>query len=155
MPEATMTDEQKQRVKDALISHLQARIESAKESVSSEDAAAEVDETAEHRIDDTSHSDEAGDLTALFENAAARQSEELASVEALDFAVTDSVSPGAIISLDGDRFVVGAVTDAFECDGESYEGLSTDSPVYEQIKGLKAGETYTFNDREHRIDFVS
>ena len=43
----------------------------------------------------------------------------------------------------------------FEVDGVSYEGISTDSPIYPAIEGLRAGDSFTFRDASQSIDFLA
>jgi hypothetical protein len=65
------------------------------------------------------------------------------------------VVPGAIVAFGGDHYVVGTVADEFACDGVTYEGISADAPLYAVIKGLRAGDSFTFNGQEHRVDAVA
>lgn len=155
MSETTMDAAAKQRVKDALVARARAEFEASQAQVAAEEGAAIVDQDASYAVDDLSQSDEAGDLTALFEGAAARQKANLAAIEVLDVAPTDIVKPGAIVGFGGDRYLVGVVADSLEVDGVSYEGISTDSPIYAAIEGLHAGESFTFRDASREIDFLA
>ena len=65
------------------------------------------------------------------------------------------MAPGALVGFDGERYVVGVVAEAFECDGVTYEGLSSDSPIYASLKGLGLGDTFSFGSREHHVDFLA
>lgn len=151
---AKFDDSAKQRVKDALKAHGEAQLEASGQAVSSERSAAELDPEAPYSSDDLSQSDAAGELHGLLESAHERQLADLAAVDRLDFGVKDVVEPGAIVAFGGDHYVVGVVADAFECDGVAYEGISTESPVFHAIAGLRAGDTFTFNGHEHRLDLV-
>lgn len=153
--ESTMDGAAKQRVVDALTGRVRAELDSSIGSVSSEHAAAEVDRDSSYAADDLAQADAAGDLAGLFEGAAARQEAELEQLQALDFGTKDAVAPGAVVAFGGDRYVVGVVADPFDCDGVTYEGISTDSPVYSQIEGLHAGDTFTWHGHDLRIDLLA
>ena len=155
MSETTMDAAAKGRVKDALVASARAQLQASEGQVSSEEAAATVDQDSSYAVDDLSKSDEAGDMSALFEGAAARQKANVDAIQALDVAPRDTVGPGAIVGFGGARYLVGVVADSFEVDGVSYEGISTDSPIYPAIEGLRAGDSFTFRDASQSIDFLA
>ncbi len=144
----------KQRVKDALKDHISAQVGASDQAVSSEQSGAELDQDASHSVDDLSQSDAAGELHELLEAAEDKQRADLAAIDDLDFGSKDVVEPGAVVAFGGDHYVFGVVADAFECDGVSYEGISADSPVGQVIDGMRAGESFTFNEQKHRLDVV-
>ncbi|MFG1910673.1 hypothetical protein [Kribbella sp. NPDC048928] len=79
----------------------------------------------------------------------------VAALAGMDFSPTTEVRPGAIVVLDGDHYVVGVISSAFECDGVTYEGMATDALLYEAIKGLQTGDTFTFAGMDYHLDSVS
>lgn len=145
----------KARVRDTLLARARDEVAAAQTNVEAERAAGKLDQDSSFSVDDQSQTDEAGDLAALFEQAVARQQADVAGIERLDFGPRDSIGPGAIIGLDGARYVVGVVAEALECDGVTYEGMSIDSPLYAALAGHRAGETVSFRSRDHHIDFVA
>jgi hypothetical protein len=145
----------KQRVKDALIAQVKAALRSSRAHVSAEDSAAELDPVSSYSVDDQSQADEAGDLGGLTERVARRQEDLLSRIESLDFGPKSVVSPGALVGFDGDSYVVGVAAAAFDCDGISYEGIASDAPIYASLEGLRAGDTFDFDDHEYRVDFVA
>jgi hypothetical protein len=145
----------KQRVKAALRALVEADLRSSRQAVADERSAAELDPESSYSSDDLSQSDEGGELAGLFAGAVDRKEVLLGRIDALDFGPQSAVVPGAIIAFGGDHYVVGVVADAFDCDGVTYEGISADSPVYAAIKGLRGGDSFTFNGHEHRIDLVA
>lgn len=149
-----MDSKAKLRVKDALLAHLEAHLRATGAAVGREDSAARLDPDTVFSVDDQSQSDEAGDLGGLFEDVAERQHNTVATAEQLDFSPADAVRPGAIVVLDDNHYVVGVVSSPFESDGVTYEGMTTDAPLYDAIKGLRAGDSFTFDATEHRIGSV-
>ncbi|MFN8029968.1 MAG: hypothetical protein U0Q10_06455 [Dermatophilaceae bacterium] len=151
----TMDAGAKARVREVLLARAREEVAAAQESVGAEQAAGKLDQDSSFSVDDQSQTDEAGGLAALFEETVARQQTALAELETLDFGPRERVSPGAIIGVDGDRYVVGVVAGALDCDGVTYEGMSIDSPLYAVLAGHRAGDTVAFRGRDHRIDFVA
>lgn len=145
----------KQRVKDALIGQAEAELRSSRTNVTRQDSAAELDPDSSFSVDDQSQSDEAGDMGRLLEGVADRQAGILKQIRTLDFEITSAVAPGALVGFDGDRYVVGVVAAPFDCDGVTYEGLSTDAPIYPALEGLRLGDTFSFGGHDHRIDFLA
>lgn len=147
----------KQQLKADLIAHLRGGVLTEMAEANAEGAAALVDErelTDEQRVDDLSQEDEAGELHGLAREAEEQESEEVAAATALDMSATDVVRPGAVVELDGERFVVGVASSEFESGGQTYSGISTDAPVYAELVGKRAGDTVTMGDGEVQIGSV-
>jgi hypothetical protein len=151
----TMDGTAKQRVRAALLAHAEQALHDLTAHVGEVRAAATADRTDTYAADDVSQADEAGDLASLFEQSEAHRKAAVRQIEALDFAPTDVVAPGAVVGFDGARFVVGVVAEAFDCDGVTYEGISADSPVYARVAGLRVGDEFSFNGASYRIEFVA
>ena len=149
-----MNDDAKQTLKDDLIAHLREATAAAQDDTDVANAALQIDDDEPHDPEDQAQASEASERVAATERAAARAQREIEDVEALDVSPTDRVRPGAVVAFDGAHYVVGVVTDTFESGGVSYEGISADSPVFAAIEGLGAGDTFTINGREHRLDEV-
>jgi hypothetical protein len=150
-----MDADAKLRVRDALRARVEAQLSSSHEAAADQRSAAELDPNTSYTADDLSQSDEDGELAELFEGAEDRQIGLLKAIDGLDFGPQDTVVPGAIVAFGGDHYVVGTVADEFACDGVTYEGISADAPLYAVIKGLRAGDSFTFNGQEHRVDAVA
>jgi hypothetical protein len=145
----------KSRVRDALLAHLVGQQLAAGAAVGREDSAAKLDPDSSFSVDDQSRAAEAGNLGELYEEVEERQHSTVAQAESLDFAPTSEIGPGAIVVVDGSHYVVGVVSSPFECDGVTYEGMTTGAPLYAAIKDLRAGSTFAFAGSEHRVDSVA
>jgi hypothetical protein len=150
-----MDADAKQRVKDALRARVATELSSSRAAVAGDRSAAGLDPDSSYTSDDLSQSDARSELAGLLAGAVERQAGALARIDALDFGPTSTVVPGAIIAFGGDHYVVGVVSDAFDCDGVTYEGISAESPVYASIRGLRVGDTFSFNGHEHRLELVA
>lgn len=77
--------------------------------------------------------------------------EHLQTIAAIPFEASETVEPGAVVQLD-DRFVVIAVpAPEFAHREIRLIGISTHAPLYRAMKGLHAGDTFTFNNRTFGI----
>lgn len=94
------------------------------------------------------------ELAAAFDHPVQTHHAKIDVIENTDFALTDTVGPGAVVVLGDRRFVVAVSTARFEAGGETYMGISQQSPVYRAMAGLKAGDTFTLNGREMEIGDV-
>src|SRR6056297_1733154 len=75
--------------------------------------------------DDMAESRESADLAHAFEGPLLAHHAKVDMLENLDFALTDTVGPGAVVRFDGRNFVVAISTARFDLDGETYMGIST------------------------------
>lgn len=155
MTNQTMDPAGKPRIRDALIAWARNELQASSRDTSTEQTATELDPDASYSIDDQWQSDEDGDLVGALEKSDARAQAVLNQIAEIDFGPKEVVEPGAVIAFNGDHYVVGVAVAGFECDGVSWEGISTDAPIYPVIEGLRAGARFTFNGREHIIDAVA
>lgn len=93
-------------------------------------------------------------LAQFFECPIHSHEEALATLQRIDFGPKDEVAEGAAVRIGGRWFVVGVATSAFECDGRSYMGISTQAPIYQAIAGARAGDAVQFRDRELQVEEV-
>lgn len=93
-------------------------------------------------------------LAASFECPIHTHEEALATLRRIDFGEKTEVSEGAVVRVDGRWFVVAVATSAFECDGQTYMGISPQAPIYDALAGLRSGDVAEFNGRRLRIEAV-
>ncbi|MEI2779214.1 MAG: hypothetical protein V9G19_25280 [Tetrasphaera sp.] len=144
----------KSRVIADLIAHLD-RADGATDSAIAADARASAAvETESYSVDDISQRDSAGDIHALLEEHDDAQRALIVAARALDVSATDVVGPGAVIVLDGERYVVGVASDEFRSEAIPYAGISLDAPLYAELAGRRAGERVSFRGHTSTIDAV-
>lgn len=117
-------------------------------------AEARLSDRETHDTSDLAEARENADLAAAFDHPVHTHQAKIDAIEATDFSVTDRVRAGAILGFGGRHFVVAVSTVRFDCDGVTYMGISTQSPIYKAMEGLRAGDTATFNGREITLDSV-
>ena len=65
--------------------------------------------------------------------------------------INDTVKLGSVVVTDKDIFFVSTSIERMKVNGFSVFGLSTESPLYQVMKGKKQGETFSFKDAHYRI----
>ncbi|WP_141397230.1 hypothetical protein [Mobilicoccus massiliensis] len=144
----------KQKVKDALVSQLGAEAASTKTTESVDQDAARLDQDMPMDSGDLSQSDQAGEMRGRLSAVAQGELGGIQEVEALDVSPKTTIEPGAIVAIDGDHYLVGVPASPFECDGVTYEGMSSDSPMFEAAQGKSAGDTFDLLGSTRHIDSV-
>ncbi|MEX0287337.1 MAG: hypothetical protein AB3N23_22245 [Paracoccaceae bacterium] len=117
---------------------------------------------AESRLDDREMHDKddiAGatgnlELAAAFDHPVQAHHAKIDVIENTDFALTETVGPGAVVILGDRRFIVAVSTTRFDVAGETYMGISQQSPIYKAMAGLEAGDSFTFNGKSIEIEDV-
>ena len=113
-----------------------------------------LDDREAHDKDEIAVSRENADLAAAFDTPVQTHHAKIDVIENLDFALKDEVEPGAVVSFNGRHFIVAVSTTRFDVEGRTYMGISTQSPIYNAMKGLSEGDSFTFNGREMTLDEV-
>jgi len=68
-------------------------------------------------------------------------------IEALPFGRTAVVEPGAVVNVNNRYFVIAVPTQVISIDGIDIIGISVESPLYKVMAGLRAGETFEFQQK--------
>lgn len=145
----------KLQIQKDLVAHLRTGLLADETDAEAQRSDALVDEDDSTSVDDISHEDQAGEIHGLIEQADEKQGLLADEAEKLDMSATETVRPGAVVEMDGEHYVVGIASSSFVSEGVEYAGLSTDAPIYSTLEGKRAGDTFTFADREHTIASVN
>ena len=81
----------------------------------------------------------------------ARDEMELLNKMVVQEPLHQAVSLGSIVETDKRTFYVSASIEEFTVDGQKVFGLSTHTPVYGAMKGLKKSDSFAFRDTEYKI----
>lgn len=76
------------------------------------------------------------------------------AILAIDFRSRDSVQPGAVVRVNGRYFVVAVPTRLFHVDGVEVLGISTDSPLFAAMEGLRSGENFEFRGNSFVVEQI-
>jgi len=74
---------------------------------------------------------------------------------AIDFGTKNNVEPGAYVKTEKFNFLVGYATIPFDFEGNHIVGISTDSPIYKEMKGLKNGDSFRVSGNEYLIKEIN
>lgn len=144
----------KAALRDRMLSMEAAELTVAKEHYERFLLDAKLDDREQHDNSEIAEARENADLAAAFDHPVKDHSAKIDVLENLDFSVTDTVQPGAVVSFGGRHAIVSVSTTQFEHDGVSYIGISPQSPIYQSMDGLAAGDSFVFNGKDIRIDDV-
>ena len=131
-----------------------AELEIAKEHFERFLAEAKLDDREQHDNSEIAEARENADLAAAFDHPVKDHHAKIDALENMDFAVTDVVEPGAVVTLGTRHVIVSVSTNAFDLDGVTYMGISPQSPIYQAMAGLSAGDSFAFNGRDVTIEDV-
>jgi transcription elongation GreA/GreB family factor len=89
----------------------------------------------------------------------ARQLDELISTMAILRRINatktnEDVSFGAVVYTELQNYFIGVSLGELNNEGESYFAISTMSPIFKAIAGKRAGDSFTFRDKEYKITQV-
>lgn len=131
-------------VRARMLSLSEEEFQHAKEGYAAFLMSAMLDRTEPVRRDDASMAETASDIAEAFDQPLHISAEKVDRLKAIDFGPKNCVAVGAIVKLNGRFFVVSVPTSRFECDGESFMGISTEAPIYHRMQGLRDGDKFTF-----------
>lgn len=81
--------------------------------------------------------------------------EHLAAIEALRYVEVDKifshVQQGALVVTDKQKLYISISLGEIKVDGDAYIAISTQSPLYIQMEGKRAGESFEFRGINHHI----
>lgn len=144
----------KQAIHDKMLALEESELATARDHYARFLREAVLDDREGHDTSDLAEARENADLAAAFDHPVHTHQAKIEAIEATDFSVTDTVRPGAVVSFNDRHFVVAVSTVRFDCNGTTYMGISTQSPIYKALDGLQAGDSFTHNGREFILDEV-
>jgi transcription elongation GreA/GreB family factor len=75
-------------------------------------------------------------------------------IEALPFGRNTVVEPGAVVNVNNRYFVIAVPTQVISIDGVDIIGISIESPLYKVMAGLRAGESFEFQQKTFIVNDV-
>ncbi|MGD9865464.1 MAG: hypothetical protein AB7S99_19860 [Pseudodonghicola sp.] len=144
----------KKSVQDRLLALESEELASAREHLDAHIRDSILDEREVRDTDDLTASNEQVGLAEAFSHPVQTHEAKVDVIENTDFALTDTVQPGAVVVVDGRHFIVAVSTRRFDVGGVTYMGISQESPIYQAMEGLKAGESFDFNGKDVEIEDV-
>lgn len=104
--------------------------------------------------DDQSHHRQEERLRNKLHDSVHIHQHHLDEIEALSFAASDVVEPGAVIKVNDSYMVISTADGNFEFDGKDFISISTKAPLYQCMKGKKKGDMCSFNNHDFKIEEI-
>lgn len=104
--------------------------------------------------DDQSHHRQSIEISDQLEKQAHAHIDHLEAIDAISFEPTDTIQPGAIVSVNGHCMIVAVSKPAFKIGDRKFIGISEQAPIYQHLKGKKAGDVFEFNNQNFTIEAV-
>ncbi len=105
--------------------------------------------------DDQSHHRQSLEISDQLDKQAHVHHDHLEAINKISFEPTDTVGPGAVVSVNGRCMIVAVSKPQFNIDGRDFIGISTQAPIYASLKGKKSGDEFTFNNNKFTIEAVN
>ncbi|MEH2512592.1 hypothetical protein V1291_003946 [Nitrobacteraceae bacterium AZCC 1564] len=105
--------------------------------------------------DEQAQAEIASSLSEALDDAAFDHFAKIKKLATIDFGPKTKVEEGALVKMGGRYFVIAVSTGKFACGGNDVIGISTQAPIYAEMQGKRAGETFMFNGRDLMIEAIS
>ena len=142
-------------IKETMLSLEGAVLQSTREKYFDYVAHARLDRSEPIEDDEQAQAEIASDLSEALDDTLHDHTDKLDKLREVDFGPKSTVTEGALVRLSGRYFVIAVSTSKFTCDGREVMGISTMAPIFETIKGARAGETVEFKGRKLVIEDVA
>jgi hypothetical protein len=142
-------------IKETMLSLEGAVLRSAREKYFDYVAGARLDRSEPIESDEQAQAEIASDLAEALDDTLHDRTDKLDRLRQIDFGPKSTVTEGALVRLSGRYFAIAVSTGKFTCDGREVMGISTMAPIFETIKGARAGETVEFNGRKLVVEDVA
>jgi hypothetical protein len=144
----------KQIIRETMLSLESSALVSAREKYLDYVGDARLDRSEPIENDEQAQAEIASDLSEALDDTVHDHAEKIEKLQKIDFGPKSSVQEGALIKLSGRYFIVAVSTARFSCEGQEIMGISTMSPIFTEIEGMRAGETLDFNGRKLVVEEV-
>lgn len=141
----------KQQLKSALIAMQERIVGDLEEQVELYHGQVDIDENATKDPEDYSHQYESSEYERLLKDQVTREKNTLYDLKNMNYGPKDSVTEGAYVRTSNHHFFIGAPTVPFDFGDISVVGISTVSPIYLRMQGLKAGAQFSFRGHDYKI----
>lgn len=106
-------------------------------------------------LDDRSHQSQSADISKQLDHSVHNHEAHLETIKSISFEPKTMVEPGAIISVNGRCMIVAVSKPPFRIGDRDFIGVSTDAPIYKEMKGKKVGDSFMFNDQKFTIEIIN
>jgi hypothetical protein len=115
---------------------------------------ARLDRSEPIEDDEQAQAELASDLSEALDDSIRDHTDKIAKLETVDFGAKSTVEEGALVKLSGKYFIIAVSTAKFSCNGKDIIGISTMSPIYNEMQGMRAGDSLEFSGRKLVIEEI-
>ncbi len=115
----------------------------------------DLDEEATMDRQDMSHANEAKDMQLRLRVQLDKAKADLEELKAQAEQTCETVQAGAVVHTDSAIFYAGTSIHALQIENVDVLGVSTNSPAYQTMLGLKKGDKFTLGETTYRINYIS
>lgn len=105
-------------------------------------------------LDDRSHQVQSANYSESLDKNLHEHESHLATLKSLSFEPSTIVEPGAIVSVNGRCLIIAVSKPSFTIGERNFIGISTDAPIYAELKGKKEGDSFRLNGQQFTIEAV-
>lgn len=145
----------KEIIRETMLSLEADALESAREKYFEYVASAKLDRSEPIEDDEQAQAEMASDLSEALDDTVHDHTEKIDKLHAIDFGPKSSVEEGALVKLSGRQFIIAVSTGQFSCDSHDVMGISTMAPIYAEMEGLHAGDSFEFKGRSFVVEGVA
>ncbi len=141
----------KKKFKEHLLAMQQEVISQLEERIKSIHGLVDIDEEDIKDPDDFSRQTESAELEHLIKSQLFKAKREYQRLVDTDFSKKEVVEPGALVNTGKFNFFIGIATTPFEYGDIHMVGVSSDAPIYPNMKDKKKGDTFSFGGHDYTI----
>jgi hypothetical protein len=141
----------KQDLRAELLNYQRMSVENLMEKIETTHSMVDVDESDTLDPEDLSHQTESAETEQVFKNQLIKAKQDLRTIENIDFSAKSMVELGAFVKTEKFNFLVACATTPFDFNGHHITGISTESPIYKEMKGLCKGDEFSLSGNNYQI----
>ena len=153
--EIAKTTMNKTKIRDALLSLEAEKLAYSEQAYKEYLAGAARDRSEPSDQDAESQEFESSEVATAFECPIHSYEAAIATIKEIDFGPKATISEGALFRFSGRWFIVAVASEAFQAEGVTIMGISTQAPLYQAIEGFRAEGMTTFNGKKIFIEAVA
>jgi hypothetical protein len=144
----------KNELKKVMISNYENILAELREELATKKGSTDLDENDTLDPEDYSTQTVSNVMVDLLKEQIAKTEKDLERIQSIDFSAKEEATVGALVTTDMFNFFLGVATVPFLYDHKQIVGVSVSAPIYVNIKGKKAGDSFTFSGHQYNIHTI-
>ncbi len=144
----------KNELKKIMISNYENIITELREELATKKGSSDLDENDTLDPEDYSTQTVSNVMVDLLKEQIAKTEKDLERIKQIDFSAKEEATVGALVTTDMFNFFLGVATVPFLYNNKQIVGVSVNAPIFVNIKGKKAGDSFTFSGHLYTIHTI-